>query len=159
MCSGWPTGYGKHFKQQPSMLPGPAVPGCCLVSFRFLLAILCPQAVVLVCSCMRRRGVAVSKLLLWKSRRNEGVTLRIKFRWLILCRLARDRDQFTVAGEGHNCHTCYCRHCGGGDLRQLWQASDKETHEKQTNFRPTIFKTACQNNRKTLHCRRYVLVF
>ena len=23
-------------KQQPSMLPGPAVPGCCLVSFLFL---------------------------------------------------------------------------------------------------------------------------
>ena len=27
------------------MLPGPAVPGCCLVSFHFLWAILCPQAV------------------------------------------------------------------------------------------------------------------
>ena len=32
-------------KQQPSMLPGPAVPGCCLVSFHFLWAILYPQAV------------------------------------------------------------------------------------------------------------------
>ena len=35
----------KETKQQPSMLPGPAVPGCCLVSFHFLWAILCPQAV------------------------------------------------------------------------------------------------------------------
>ena len=29
----------KEIKQQPSMLPGPAVPGCCLVSFHFLWAI------------------------------------------------------------------------------------------------------------------------
>ena len=36
----------KEGKQQPSMLPGPAVPGCCLVSLYFLWAILCPQAVV-----------------------------------------------------------------------------------------------------------------
>ena len=33
-------------KQQPSMLTGPAVPGCCLVSFHILWAILCPQAVM-----------------------------------------------------------------------------------------------------------------
>ena len=35
----------KETNQQPSMLPGPAVPGCSLVSFHFLWAILCPQAV------------------------------------------------------------------------------------------------------------------
>ena len=35
----------REIKQQPSMLPGPAVPGCSLVSFHFLWAILCPQAV------------------------------------------------------------------------------------------------------------------
>ena len=35
----------KESKQQPSMLPGPAVPGCCYISFHFLWAILCPQAV------------------------------------------------------------------------------------------------------------------
>ena len=35
----------KETKQQPSMLSGPAVPGCSLVSFHFLWAILCPQAV------------------------------------------------------------------------------------------------------------------
>ena len=35
----------RETKQQPSMLPGPAVPGCCLISFHFLWAILCPQAV------------------------------------------------------------------------------------------------------------------
>ena len=29
----------KETKQQPSMLPGPAVPGCCLISFHFLWAI------------------------------------------------------------------------------------------------------------------------
>ena len=29
----------KEIKQQPSMLPGPAVPGCCLFSFHFLWAI------------------------------------------------------------------------------------------------------------------------
>ena len=32
-------------KHQTSMLPGPAVPGCSLVSFHFLWGILCPQAV------------------------------------------------------------------------------------------------------------------
>ena len=37
----------KETKQQPSMLPGPAVPGCSLVSFHFLWAILCPQAVLI----------------------------------------------------------------------------------------------------------------
>ena len=35
----------KETKQQPSLLPGPTVPGCSLVSFHFLWAILCPQAV------------------------------------------------------------------------------------------------------------------
>ena len=35
----------KETKQHPSLLPGPAVPGCSLVSFHFLWAILCPQAV------------------------------------------------------------------------------------------------------------------
>ena len=35
----------KETKQLPIMLPGPAVPGSSLVSFYFLLAILCPQAV------------------------------------------------------------------------------------------------------------------
>ena len=40
-------GKWKETKQQPSLLPGPAVPGCSLVSFPFLWAILCPQAVVL----------------------------------------------------------------------------------------------------------------
>ena len=33
----------KEIKQQPSMLPGPSVPGCSLDSFHFLWAILCPQ--------------------------------------------------------------------------------------------------------------------
>ena len=37
---GWPTGNGKKVSnKQPSMLPGPAVPGCCLISFHFLWAI------------------------------------------------------------------------------------------------------------------------
>ena len=36
----------KETKKQPSMLPGPAVPGCSLVYFHFLWEILCPQAVV-----------------------------------------------------------------------------------------------------------------
>ena len=35
----------KETKQQPSMLPAPAVPGFSFVSFHFLWAILCPQAV------------------------------------------------------------------------------------------------------------------
>ena len=42
----------KETKQLPSMLPGPAVPGSCLVSFHFLLAILCPQAVNKVRFCL-----------------------------------------------------------------------------------------------------------
>ena len=33
-------------KQQPSMLPGPAVSGCCFVSFHFLWAILWPHPVL-----------------------------------------------------------------------------------------------------------------
>ena len=36
----------KETKQQPSMLPGPAVPGCCLVSFYFLWAILSTSTVL-----------------------------------------------------------------------------------------------------------------
>ena len=35
----------KEIKQQSSMLPGSAVPGYSVVSFHFLWAILCPQAV------------------------------------------------------------------------------------------------------------------
>ena len=35
----------ERFKQQPSMLPGPAVPGCCLVSVHFLWAILSTSTV------------------------------------------------------------------------------------------------------------------
>ena len=35
----------KETKKQPSMLPGPVVAGCCLVSFHFPWAILCPRAV------------------------------------------------------------------------------------------------------------------
>ena len=35
----------KETKLQPSMLPGPAVPGCSIVSLHFLWAILFPQAV------------------------------------------------------------------------------------------------------------------
>ena len=35
----------KEIKLQPSMLLGPAVPGCSLFSFHFRWAILCPQAV------------------------------------------------------------------------------------------------------------------
>ena len=36
----------KGTKQLPCMLPGPAVPGCSLVSLHFLWAILCPKAVL-----------------------------------------------------------------------------------------------------------------
>ena len=36
----------KEIKQQPGMLPGPAVPGCCLVSFHILWAILSTSTVV-----------------------------------------------------------------------------------------------------------------
>ena len=35
----------KETKQLPNLLSGPAVPGCSLVSFHFLWAILCPQDV------------------------------------------------------------------------------------------------------------------
>jgi len=35
----------KEFKQQPSMLPGSAVPGSCLVSFHILWAILSTSTV------------------------------------------------------------------------------------------------------------------
>ena len=37
----------KETKQQASLLPGPAEPGCNLVSFYFLWAILCTQAVLI----------------------------------------------------------------------------------------------------------------
>ena len=39
----------KQFKQQPSMLPGSAVPGSCLVSFYFLCAILSTSTVQETC--------------------------------------------------------------------------------------------------------------
>ena len=35
----------RETKHQPSMLPSPAVPGCCLVSFHFLCYILCSPSV------------------------------------------------------------------------------------------------------------------
>ena len=42
-CTGWMDWMlrrkWRETKQQPSMLPGPAVPGCCLVSFSFLCII------------------------------------------------------------------------------------------------------------------------
>ena len=38
----------KETNQQPSMLPGPAVPGCCSVSFHILWAILSMSTVVLL---------------------------------------------------------------------------------------------------------------
>ena len=46
----------KETKLQPSMLPGSAVPGSCLVSLHFLWAILCPQAVLYInfCDFLRR---------------------------------------------------------------------------------------------------------
>ena len=43
----------REHKQQPSMLPGPAVPGGCLVSFNFLCYILCSRSV-----CSRRSRLA-----------------------------------------------------------------------------------------------------
>ena len=41
----------EKFKQQPSMLPGSAVPGSCLVSFYFLWAILSTSTVLLAVFC------------------------------------------------------------------------------------------------------------
>ena len=38
----------EKIKQQPSMLPCPAVPGCCLVSFHFLWGKLSTRTVLLV---------------------------------------------------------------------------------------------------------------
>ena len=48
----------KETKQQPSLLTGPAVPGCSLLSFHFLWAILCPQAAhSLDKNCVHIRGL------------------------------------------------------------------------------------------------------
>ena len=41
----------KESKQQPSMLPGPAVPGSCLVSFHILWAILSTSTVHCITTC------------------------------------------------------------------------------------------------------------
>ena len=46
----------KYIKQQPSTLPGPAVPGCCLVSFHFLWGKLSTRTVVLT---LKPRIVAI----------------------------------------------------------------------------------------------------
>ena len=66
----------KETKQQPSMLPGPAVPGCSLVSFHFLWAILCPQAVQGARALSRRakteEGKKGGKGELGARARNEG---------------------------------------------------------------------------------------
>ena len=46
VCTGWMAHRKwKEIEQQPSMLPGLAVPGCCLVSFYILWAILRPHTV------------------------------------------------------------------------------------------------------------------
>ena len=50
----------KETKQQPIMLPGPAVPGCCLVSFHFLWAILRPHPVLSQPLCRRYVGRLVT---------------------------------------------------------------------------------------------------
>jgi len=50
----------KEAKQQPSMLPGPAVPGCCLISFHFLWAIRAVCLLFLVFPISNLRKGAVS---------------------------------------------------------------------------------------------------
>ena len=54
----------KETKQQPSLLPGPAVPGCSLISFYFLWANLCPQAV------LYEENEALFNKLLWHQRKS-----------------------------------------------------------------------------------------
>ena len=51
----------KEIKQQPSMLPGPAVPGICLVSFYFLCAILSTSTVFVEWKCESESIVSVFK--------------------------------------------------------------------------------------------------
>ena len=53
----------KKTKQEPSMFLGPAVPGCNLVSFHFLWAILCLQAVVTLISASTLLRIHIE----WKS--------------------------------------------------------------------------------------------
>ena len=50
----------RETKQLPSLLPGPAVPGCSLIPFHFLWAILCPQTVDT--ECIHLLGFASLKL-------------------------------------------------------------------------------------------------
>ena len=59
----------RETKQQPSMLPGPAVPGCCLVSFHFL------------CNIHSIHSVQVGKSFVaasWESRLSRGIHLELQ---------------------------------------------------------------------------------
>ena len=51
----------KETKQKPSLLPGPALPGCSLVSSHILWAILCPQPVQ-ECFCHHKSAANAAKI-------------------------------------------------------------------------------------------------
>ena len=53
-------------KLQPSLLPGPAVPGCSLLSFHVLWAILCPQALSQGVNSIDIRFYIITTSIYWK---------------------------------------------------------------------------------------------
>ena len=97
--SGCRTG-NRETKQQPSMLPGPAVPGCCFVSFCLLCDIHSIHSVVCTIGCRRRFGslflsfpdkTAAARTLPLELRRGAADIRHIPF----LCRRCQ-RFEFSV---------------------------------------------------------------
>ena len=71
----------KEIKQQPSMLPGPDVPVCCLVYFHFMRAIYPIHPVELVEDCPRRQHVLCVRLHLYAC--VSGLYIALCVPWLI----------------------------------------------------------------------------
>ena len=59
---------------KPSMLPGSAVPGCSLVSFHFLWAILCPQAVLVP---EEEQAEVVLRAVSFRFRQEDDISFRL----------------------------------------------------------------------------------
>ena len=89
----------RETKQQPSMSPGPAVPGCCLVSFPFLCDI---HSIHSVETNLRRRGRRV--VLSHQKTVTHGVTT-VSPRWR--------GDHLSGLGVQHHLRRCAAARRGG----------------------------------------------
>ena len=96
----------KETKQQPSMLTGPAVPACCLVSFHFLWGKLSTRTVV-TCACAHCRPLNLTIRFRSLMIRKDIQVFPLSAFQATLGRdarrqLSRRREQGHVAAEGRN---------------------------------------------------------